>query len=58
MKSGRRFLDADVICLNETWLWPDQNTSHLKIDGFQFHHPAKRRITIKTKTQSWLRNSK
>lgn len=42
MKNDRRFLDADVICLNETWLWPDQNTCHLTIEGFQLHHLARR----------------
>lgn len=42
MKVDRRFLDADVICLNKTWLWADQNTCHLTIDGFQFHHLTRR----------------
>lgn len=42
MKNDRRFLDADVICLNETWLWPDQNAGHLTIDGFQLHHLVRR----------------
>lgn len=42
MKNDRRFLDADVICLNETWLWPDQNAGHPTIDGFQLHHLVRR----------------
>lgn len=31
MKNDRRFLDADVICLNETWLWPDQNIESIAV---------------------------
>lgn len=59
MKTDRRFLDADVICLNETWLWPDQNTSHLTIDGFQFHHLARgEAYNNKNENTTLLRNSK
>lgn len=59
MKIDRRFLDADVICLNETWLWSDQNTCHLTIDGFHLHHLT-RREAYKSDDEhtALLRNSK
>lgn len=59
LKIDRRFLDADVICLNETWLWSDQNTCHLTIDGFQLHHLTRREAyNSDDEDTALLRNSK
>lgn len=59
MEIDNRFLDSDVICLNETWLWPDQNTRHLTIDGFQLHHKARRELyNNENENTTMLRNSK
>lgn len=41
MKVDRRFTKADVICLTETWLKPDQETTQLSLNGFKFHHLAR-----------------
>ena len=29
---------SDAICLTETWIWPDEDTSRFSIDGFHAHH--------------------
>lgn len=59
MKMDKRFLDSDVICLNETWLLPDHNTCHLAIDGFQLHHLARREsYNNENENTTMLKNSK
>lgn len=59
MKSDTRFLDADVICLNETWLCPDQDTNHLTINGFKLHHlTRKQAYNNEDENTTRLQNSK
>ena len=41
LKSDMRFKNADVVCLTETWLRSEQNTSGLGLNGFQFYHAAR-----------------
>ena len=41
LKRDIRFRKADVICLTETWLRSEQNTSAFTLSGFQFHHTAR-----------------
>lgn len=59
MRKDARFLDADVICLNETWLCPDQDTNHLSIDGFKLHHfTRKQAYNNEDENTTRLQNSK
>ena len=44
LKRDIRFKDADVICLTETWLRPEQNTNAFTINGFQFYHAARENL--------------
>lgn len=59
MKDDRRFTEADVICLTETWLKLDQEFTRLNLNGFKFHHLA--RIQVYSNNDEHmrsLRNSK
>ena len=40
ISSDRRLTISDAICLTETWLWSDEETAGIEIDGFQAHHNA------------------
>ena len=31
---------SDIICLTETWLWPDEDTSQFDIKNYDVHHNA------------------
>ena len=31
---------SDVICFPETWLWKDENTESLQLEGYKSHHLA------------------
>ncbi|XP_062567225.1 uncharacterized protein LOC134229488 [Saccostrea cucullata] len=38
LKNDKRFTEADIICLTETWLRHEENTIQFDIEGFQFNH--------------------
>ncbi|XP_062604082.1 uncharacterized protein LOC134265873, partial [Saccostrea cucullata] len=38
LKSDARFLKADLICLNETWLTDNDRIKNFEFDDFQFNH--------------------
>lgn len=59
MRNYTRFLDADVICLNETWLCSGQDTSNHTIHGFEFHHSTRKQAyNNEDENPTRLQNSK
>ena len=38
IKSDEVLTISDAICLNETWLWPNEDTSIFNIEGFNAIH--------------------
>lgn len=38
LKNDERFKQADIICLTETWLKPNESTDNFMLEGYQFHH--------------------
>ena len=40
IKSDRTLTISDAICFPETWIWRDEDTLSLELDGFKVHHNA------------------
>lgn len=52
-------MEADIICLTETWLLPKQDISHLQLEGFQLHHLSRKEAYNDSNDQvKMLANSK
>lgn len=58
MKVDKRFKNADVVCLTETWLRSDQDTTHLRLSGFQFYHLTRMKAYRNSGEHMSLHNSK
>ncbi|XP_072565310.1 uncharacterized protein [Paramormyrops kingsleyae] len=37
IKKDRRYMEADIICLTETWLNSEEDTEDVKLPGFSYH---------------------
>ncbi|XP_061191743.1 uncharacterized protein LOC133199982 [Saccostrea echinata] len=46
-----RFREAEIICLTETWLRPDQCTTEFDLGGFAFHHTPRRDVYDESNAQ-------
>ena len=40
LSQDRTLTISDAVCLTETWLWTDEDTSRFELDGFTAHHNA------------------
>ena len=40
LASDYSFRNSDVICLPESWIWKDEDTTGLEMEGFRAHHNA------------------
>ena len=51
------FMVSDAICMTETWMWPDENTSQVNIEGYDVIHNSQGKgkgVTVYLKSSKFV----